>query len=57
MGYLDKIRKVLDFQGFNEVISEIFFTTSEIFFTIYTLDISLKVKYNYIKPNKEVRTC
>jgi len=47
---------VLDFQGFNEVISEIFFPTSEIFYTIYTLDISLEVKYNFTKPNKEVRT-
>jgi hypothetical protein len=56
MDYLDKIMGVLDFQGFNEVISEIFFTTSEIFYTIYTLDISLEAKYNYTKPNKEVRT-
>jgi hypothetical protein len=55
-GYLDKIRRVLDFQGFNEVISEIFFSTSEIFYTKYTLDISLRVKYNYTKPNKEART-
>ena len=56
MGFLDKIREVLDFQGLDEVISEIFFTNSEIFYTKYTLDISLKVKYNYTKPNKEVRT-
>jgi hypothetical protein len=47
---------VLDFQGFDEVISEIFFSPSEIFYTFYTLDISPKVKYNFTKPNKEVKT-
>ncbi len=55
MGYLDKIRAVLDFQGLEGFICVIFFTTSEIFYTIYTLDISLEVKYNFTKPNKEVR--
>jgi hypothetical protein len=43
---------VLDFQGFNEVISEIFFTTSENFFTSYTLDISLRLKYNFTKKRR-----
>jgi hypothetical protein len=52
--YLDKIREVLEFEGFYEVISEIFFTTSEIFFTNTTLDISLTVKYNFIKTQRRL---
>ncbi len=56
MGYLDKIRAVLDFQGFEGCICVIFGTICVILDTVYTLDKTQKGSYNDKKPNKEVRT-